>query len=101
MPANDASSTNWQESRESLFANQCEPVSQIKEQQYADTDPYADTAPGGYGPMPTAPGIQENSLHPLPQGWQAIPDPETAGNFYYYNTMTNTTTWDRPVTDLK
>ncbi len=46
--------------------------------------------------LESAPGIQENALPPLPQGWQAIPDPETAGNFYYYNTMTNTTTWDRP-----
>lgn len=35
----------------------------------------------------------------LPAGWVAVPDP-SSGKTYYYNELTNETSWDKPASDV-
>jgi len=51
----------------------------------------------GYAPGPPPPGPPQPAYGqpPLPPNWAETKDPNT-GDTYYYNSMTNQTSWDRP-----
>jgi hypothetical protein len=92
--AKEASLPSWGEQEESAMAtNETETPNNEEPTILPTSDDAVLTADGMAAPEP------QREMPPMPPGWTEVID-ETSGRPYYFNTISDETSWERPVTEV-